>query len=260
KTLGDKYGAEVFVKKMDTAEYVKLTGLSVQEAARNLRYSWFHEICTDGTLQNGVTRTNTEKPGWHFTIDHTKPRVLIVTAHHANDSAETLLMNFFKGTGIRGLQGIKPRHELLPYLIRPLLFARKEELLAFAIQNNLSFVEDSSNISDKYTRNYFRNQLIPSLKKVYPEVESNLIDNLNRFRDIEILYQQSVQLHKQKLLEKKGEEIHIPVLKLLKSEPLSTIVYEIIQEFNFTSHQTDAVINLLKSESGKYVESGSHMI
>jgi len=260
KTLGDKYGAEVFVKKMDTAEYVKLTGLSVQEAARNLRYSWFHEICTDGTLQNGVTRTNTDKPGWHFTIDHTKPRILIVTAHHANDSAETLLMNFFKGTGIRGLQGIKPRHELLPYLIRPLLFARKEELLAFAIQNNLSFVEDSSNISDKYTRNYFRNQLIPSLKKVYPEVESNLIDNLNRFRDIEILYQQSVQLHKQKLLEKKGEEIHIPVLKLLKSEPLSTIVYEIIQEFNFTSHQTDAVINLLKSESGKYVESGSHMI
>ena len=112
KTLGDKYGAEVFVKKMDTAEYVKLTGLSVQEAARNLRYSWFHEICTDGTLQNGVTRTKTDKPGWHFTIDHTTPRVLIVTAHHANDSAETLLMNFFKGTGIRGLQGIKPRHEI----------------------------------------------------------------------------------------------------------------------------------------------------
>jgi tRNA(Ile)-lysidine synthase len=257
--LGEKYGVEVLVKRFDTALYANEHKLGIQEAARSLRYSWFLHICAENVFGKNYNAKN-DKPGWHFTIDDTKPKVYVATAHHANDSAETLLMNFFKGTGIRGLQGIKSRHELLPYLIRPLLFAKKEELSAFSIQNKLSFVEDSSNASDKYTRNYFRNQLIPSLKKMYPEVEDNLIGNLNRFRDIEMLYQQSIQLHKKKLLEKRGEEIHIPVLKLLKTVPLTTVIYEIIQEFNFSSHQTGIVINLLNAESGKYVESGSHMI
>lgn len=255
KDLGKKYGVEVLVKKFDTTAYASEHKQSIQVAARNLRYSWFLEICAEKTFGKD------DNP-WHLVIDDTKPgvSVYVATAHHANDSAETMLMNFFKGTGIRGLQGIKPRHELLPYLIRPLLFAKKQTLVEFALENNLSFAEDSSNSSDKYTRNYFRNQLIPSLKKVYPDVEDNLADNLKRFSEIEMLYQQAVQAHKSKLIEKRGEEIHIPVLKLLKTTPLASIVYEIIQEFNFSSQQTGAVINLLNAESGKYVTSGSHMI
>jgi tRNA(Ile)-lysidine synthase len=255
KSLGEKYGVEVLIKKFDTKKYVEETGLAIQEAARNLRYKWFLDICAERIFGEA-------NPGWHLTIDTTKPKIkyLIVTAHHANDSVETLLMNFFKGTGIRGLQGIKPRHELFSYVIRPLLFARKQDLLSFAVENDLSFVEDSSNASDKYTRNYFRNQLIPSIKKVYPQAEGNLIDNLQRFREIEMLYQQSVQQHKKKLLERKGNEIHIPVLKLLKTEPLATIVYEIIKDYNFTAHQTPEVIALLKSETGKYIESGFYRI
>ena len=137
---------------------------------------------------------------------------------------------------------------------------RKEELIEFAKENNLSYVEDSSNVSDKYTRNYFRNQLIPSVQKVFPQVEDNLLNNIQRFKDIETLYQQSIELHKKKLLEKKGEEIHIPVLKLFKSDPLPTIVYEIIKDFGFTSNQTEDVIKLLNSDSGKYVQSHTHKI
>src|SRR6185312_9375790 len=167
------------------------------------------------------------------------------------------LMNFFKGTGIKGLQGILPKQGKI---IRPLLFAKKLEIVSFAKENNLSFVEDSSNLSDKYTRNYFRNQLIPSIQKVFPEVEENLLHNIERFKDAEMLYQQAVDLHKKKLLELKGKEIHVPVLKLLKAEPLSTIVYEIIKEYGFTAHQTDEVLHLLKSGSGKYVSSSTHKI
>ena len=166
-------------------------------------------------------------------------------------------MNFFKGTGITGLHGILPKQGKI---IRPLLFARKDELKQFAEENNLQFVEDSSNITDKYTRNYFRNKLIPDLQKVFPQVENNLSDNLERFKEIEQLYLQSIELHKKKLLEQKGNEVHIPVLKLLKAEPLSTIVYEIIKEFGFTSYQTIEVIALLQSETGKYTQSSSHRI
>ena len=75
-----------------------------------------------------------------------------------------------------------------------------------------------------------------------------------------MLYQQSVDLNKKKLLEFKGNEIHIPVLKLLKAKPLNTIVYEIIKDYGFTAHQTDEVIALLKSETGKYIQSATHRI
>jgi len=166
-------------------------------------------------------------------------------------------MNFFKGTGIKGLQGILSRQGKI---IRPLLFAKREEILSFIKENKLEFVEDSSNNSDKYTRNYFRHQLIPAIQKVFPQVEENLLNNIEKFKEIEILYKQSIDLHKKKLLEQNGNEIHISVLKLLKTKPLKTIVYEIIKEYGFTSHQTEEVANLLKSESGKYIASATHKI
>ncbi len=249
RELTKKYNVEIFVKKFDTEKYAEENKLSIQVAARELRYGWFNQI-VNGQLSmvNSHAGFIRHSP---LTIHH------ILTAHHANDNIETLLINFFKGTGISGLRGILPKHG---NIIRPLLFAKKEELIEFAKENNLSYVEDSSNVSDKYTRNYFRNQLIPSVQKVFPQVEDNLLNNIQRFKDIETLYQQSIELHKKKLLEKKGEEIHIPVLKLFKSDPLPTIVYEIIKDFGFTSNQTEDVIKLLNSDSGKYVQSHTHKI
>jgi tRNA(Ile)-lysidine synthase len=102
--------------------------------------------------------------------------------------------------------------------------------------------------------------LIPIIKEVFPKVEDNIINNMVRFQDIEILYEQSILLHKKKLLEKKGEEFHVPILKLLQSEPQVTIVYEVIKAFGFTANQTDEVIKLLTSESGKYIQSLTHRV
>jgi tRNA(Ile)-lysidine synthase len=256
KQLGQKYEVEVLVKKFETQKYATEDKLSIQVAARELRYNWFAELTGNmqlaiGNRQNakGIETTESDCP---LPIAN-----FLLTAHHANDNIETLLMNFFKGTGINGLHGILPKQG---NIIRPLLFAKKEELSEYAKANNLNFVEDSSNASDKYTRNYFRNQLIPDLQKVFPQAEENLLNNIERFREIEILYQQSVQLNTKKLLEKKGNEIHIPVLKLLKTAALNTIVYEIIKDYNFTAHQTDEVIVLLKSETGKYISSATHRI
>jgi len=244
KSLGEKYGVEIFIKRFDTKAFADQSKTGIQEAARDLRYEWFNELL--GSMKS--------KAGNQLPVVGSP---FILTAHHADDNIETLLMNFFKGTGIAGLHGILPKQGKI---VRPLLFAFKKDIRKFAEDYQLQFVEDSSNESDKYTRNYFRNQLIPSLQKTFPQVEENLKENIDRFNDVELLYRQSIELHKKKLLEKKGEEIHIPVLKLLKSEPLSTIVYEIIKDYGFSSRQVDDVMALLQSETGKYVQSVTYRV
>ena len=236
KSLAEKYCAPFFVKKFDTDKYALDNKLSIQVAARNLRYEWFTELLNHSTI---------------------KPFNHLLTAHHADDNIETILMNFFKGSGINGLKGIMPKKGRI---VRPLLFAKKEVLETFAAEYNLQFREDSSNSSDKYTRNYFRNQLIPGLEKVFPQVKENILHNAHRFRDINILYNQAVDTAIKKLITVKGNEFHIPVLKLLKTEALSTILYEIIKDAGFGSKQTDEVIKLLKSESGRFIESETHRI
>ena len=230
RELGVRYNKEVLVKRFDTERYAMEHRCSIQVAARELRYSWFEEV---------------------------RPGGVVVTAHHLDDNVETLLMNFFKGTGIAGLRAMLPRQG---HVVRPLLFATREMLEQFAVQRQLIWVEDSSNASDKYTRNYVRHQLIPLLTSVYPGVTRHLGDNIARFRDIEALYRQAVDLHKSKLLQRRGEEVHLPVLKLQRSRPLPTLVYEIIHPFGFSPQQVDTVIALLSSGSGKYVLSASHRI
>ncbi|MBS1948414.1 MAG: tRNA lysidine(34) synthetase TilS [Bacteroidetes bacterium] len=243
--LAKKYDKLFLLKRFDTLHYALEKKISVQVAARELRYDWFGELLENPGL--GANILDFKSPALNF----------ILTAHHLDDNVETLLMNFFKGTGIAGLHGILPKQGKI---VRPLLFAKKDELRKFADEHCLSWIEDSSNESDKYTRNYFRHQVIPVIEKIYPGTMNNLSANINRFRDIEILYRQSILLHKKKLFEQRGNEIYIPVLKLKKSEPLRTIVYEIIKDYNFTAHQADDVIDLLDSEPGKYIRSSSHRI
>ena len=204
RSLSEKYNAPLYVKMVDTTTIAKDLKLSIQETARKVRYDWFYEIL-EGKEISPDTQKTPVKPGY------------ILTAHHLDDSIETMLMNFFKGTGITGLRGIKAKQHKL---IRPLLFASREEILEFARTAKLTWVEDSSNIEDKYTRNYFRNTLIPSVEKVFPSVRSNLAENLQRFEDIQKLYAQAIQVHKSKLIELRSGVVHISVLKLKKSDPL----------------------------------------
>ena len=145
-------------------------------------------------------------------------------------------------------------------IVRPLLFAEKQALLAFAEERKLSFVEDSSNASDKYSRNYVRNQVVPFIQKIYPEAGANIISNIERFREIELLYSQAIAVHKNELMEIRNNEVHIPVLKLLKAVPLKTIVFEIIKAYGFTAKQTRETIALLHAETGKFALSATHRI
>lgn len=253
--LGKKYGKEVLVKRFDTTAYAARQKCSIQVAARELRYGWFEEILS---RQSAVDNRQSDSTisGGKGTLHSVFP-THILTAHHLDDNIETVLMKFLKGTGVAGLRGILPKQGKI---VRPLLFAKKEELVQFAEAHQLAWVEDSSNAEDKYARNYLRRQVVPQLQHIYPEVVNNLAGNIARFREVEVLYHQSVELHKKKLLEYKGNEIHIPVLKLKRSTPLSTLVYEITKAYGFSSAQTPEIVQLLESESGRYVASGSHRI
>ncbi len=246
RALAQQYGKAIFIQPFDTVAYALQHKISIQEAARKLRYDWFEELLNDA-------RTHTLAAN----NIHTSANCFLATAHHANDNIETLLINFFRGTGISGLHGILPRQKSI---IRPLLFARREAIVQYAMENNLNWVEDSSNASDKYTRNFFRQHIIPAVKEVYTQAEDNLLQNIARFGEAEMLYQQAIAVHKKKLLETRGNEVHIPVLKLQKSEPLNTIIWEIIKDFHFTAAQTAEVKKLLVADNGKYVASATHRI
>ena len=231
RELEKKYNVGVLVKKFDTENYAVKNKLSIQEAARELRYNWFKELMTpDSRLP---------------TPDY------LLTAHHADDNNETLLMNFFRGTGLHGLTGIPVSAE---YIRRPLLGFSKEELIAFSKENYLDYVEDSSNQSSKYTRNFFRNELIPAISKVYPRVKENLQDNINRFKEIEKLYQLSVGGLKKKFCKQKGKEVHIPVKQLMAFKNRA-LIYEIITGYGFNEKQVDEVVKLAESDSGKLIQS-----
>lgn len=237
KDLAGKFGVHFYVKKFDTNIYAVENKISIQEAARELRYNWFQEL-VERLKKN-------QKPTW------------LLTAHHADDNVETQLMNLFKGTGIQGLRGMDPKRS---FIVRPLLFASRVELAQFAENYKLTWMEDSSNALEKYSRNYFRHSVIPLIEKVYPAANENLKENLTRFREVFDLYKQAILVHKKKLLVEKNNEIHIPVLKLLKTVPLTSILYEIIEPYGFSSKQTNEVVKLLNSESGRVVSSSTHRI
>jgi tRNA(Ile)-lysidine synthase len=165
-------------------------------------------------------------------------------------------MNFLRGTGLRGLTGIPAigTHFSMAFIRRPLLPFSKDELLRFAKQNNLKYAEDSSNQSSKYTRNLFRNEIIPAIAKAYPTVKENLRNNVDRFKEIEKLYNLSVTMLKDKLCRERGEELHIPIKQLMQFNSRA-LIYEIISIYGFSERQIDEIIKLADADSGSYIPS-----
>ena len=234
RQLAWRYDREVLVQRFDTRAYAATRQLSIQVAARELRYDWFGQIVE----------------GWG-------EKAVIVTAHQLDDNIETMVMNFFRGTGLAGLRGMLPRQGRV---VRPLLSVGREELRRFADEAKLTWVEDSSNESDKYTRNFFRHQILPLVERAYPSALDNLADNLGRFRETEVLYREAIDRQTKNLLEQKGGEIHIPVLKLQKAAPLPTLIYELFSPYGFSPQQVGAITGLLDSPSGKYICSATHRL
>lgn len=233
KNLAAQLGVPFYTVSFETQRYAAEQKVSTQVAARELRYKWFEEVASAN--------------GYHY----------IATAHHADDNIETILMSFFRGTGIKGLTGIR---EKKGRIVRPLLFARRKELEQFISDHQIAFVQDDSNLSDDYTRNYFRNKIVPAISAVFPEVQQNLLDNIPRMKGAALLYDEAVAAKRKKLIQEKGNEFWIPVLLLQQQKTPLTLLYELTKDFGFTPAQLTDMQQLLQSESGKYILSATHRI
>jgi tRNA(Ile)-lysidine synthase len=155
------YGVEVYVERANTAEYAKHNKLGIQEAARNLRYDFFEKLL----VSSGFDK--------------------IATAHHADDNAETVLLNLFRGAGVQGLSGI-PIYRPDKKIIRPMLFAQRSEIEQYAQEEQLPYRTDSSNATDHYTRNFIRHKILPLVKEqINPTVVQTLQRSSELFRELE---------------------------------------------------------------------------
>lgn len=254
RELAERYAVPFYTERFDTLAYAEERKCSVQVAARELRYEWLEKRLE----ARGERREGSESGSESESESESERRnVWIVTAHHSDDAVETMAMHFFRGTGLAGLKGIPERQGKL---IRPLLDFGKKELLQFAQEAGLSWVEDSSNATDKYTRNYFRHHILPAVEAVFPQARQSMVEGMQRFKEADELVQQAVALHRKKLLFPKGKEFHIPVEKLRKAQPLTTLTYELFREFGFSAAQVPEILQLLDSETGRSVHAAAYRV
>jgi tRNA(Ile)-lysidine synthase len=235
ESLAQKYKVEIHIAHLDASHFAAQKGVSIQMAARELRYSWFRELMKSYNYSN------------------------IVTAHHKNDVLETVLLNLTKGTGIAGLHGIKPKSN---DIIRPLLFAEKEGIIRFAEQQGLKWREDSSNTSTKYQRNLLRLEVIPLLKKINSEIEKSLETTLEKINAVEDIFQKRVEAVRTAAVACEGTDVIINNNKILNTEQPVIILYEIIKASGFSYDQTKAIIGLIagKDQPGKVFYSSNYVL
>ncbi|MFT5167891.1 MAG: tRNA(Ile)-lysidine synthase [Saprospiraceae bacterium] len=209
QNLAQELGVECHIQSFETETFANTEKISIQMAARDLRYEWLEKIRSGNGYQ------------------------YIATAHHLNDSIETVIYNFAKGCGIRGLHGILPKNGKI---IRPLLFAEGAAIEAYIQSNSLVYREDASNASDKYSRNFIRHQIVPKLKELNPSFEKSAEETIQRIREIEFLFKQSIQQYRDLVLKEKGQEIYIDYHKIPKAAA-PTILYELLKPMGFHGDQ-----------------------
>jgi tRNA(Ile)-lysidine synthase len=203
-------------KQFETESYAHAKGISIQMAARELRYSFFNELAEEKDYQ------------------------YIATAHHLNDNLETVLLNLVRGTGMDGITGIPVKHH---NIIRPLLFASRENILEYATSNRFSWREDSSNASDKYHRNLLRNQVVPLLKKINPGLEQGFHNSLERLKGSAALAFQSLRQFRSEAVTETENRIYIDKSKLNGQVSPAVILWELVKDKGFNFDQCCAVID-----------------
>lgn len=231
--LAEKQGLLYKKVDFDTVSYAKRHKISIEMAARDLRYDWFAGLLNDLKAQ------------------------AIAVAHHADDSIETMLINSVRGSGLRGLYGIDARNG---NIVRPLLICTREEIETYARKNNLSNVFDSTNASSDFLRNKFRNEILPALAHINPSVKQTFLENMNRMRGAWKIYNQKIQEIRKEICSTHGNQVYIDIPKLMQQADVSTVLFEILQPFHFKNSVVDDVVNGLKSTSGAQFFSDTHCV
>ncbi len=218
--------------EFDTVAYAAQQKISIQMAARNLRYQWFQQL----RQQYGYTA--------------------IALAHHQNDAIETILLNLTRGTGIAGLHGILPKNGAL---IRPMLYLTREEIANIAAKNNLVYTEDSSNTSAKYARNKIRLEVVPKLKELNPALEATFQQNQQRFKELEQLLEHETARHRKKFT-LHDDELHIPIAAVKDLYPQALLLFNLLKDSGFNREHIVSILASLDKHSGRVFETGTHSL
>lgn len=221
--LAKELNVKIHINKFNTAAYAEEEKISIQEAARNLRYEWFEEIRGNSSLD------------------------YIVVGTHKSDEVETLLINQIRGAGIRGLHGILP---VKGNVIRPLLSVTREQILEYAKENKLTWREDSSNASEKYMRNKIRHQVIPVLKEIRENVEFQFADNAQAIRDYQKLIENEILRLKPTLMTQENQSWKINKDVLSRLTPGYIYLYELLLDFGFSYSTCKDTISSLNNQPG----------
>jgi len=229
KDFCDKMNIQFASIDFDTYTYMEQNSLSLEMAARELRYHWFEDIRKD------------------FQADK------IAVAHHLDDSAETILINLIRGTGIRGLTGIPPKNGAI---IRPLLCLYRDEIIEYLTSNNINFVTDSTNNEDIYVRNKIRLNIIPLLKSINPSAVQSIIKTSENLVSTEKIYNTAIKNIRELLI----RDNHINIALLKQQEEPKTILFELLHPYGFNIDTISNIIHSLDGISGKVFYSKDYRI
>jgi len=231
KSQVEKLNIPLFIQKFDTKKFAEQKKLSIQVVARNLRYDWFYTLLVNQNFD------------------------FIITAHHLDDSIETFLINFTRGTGLEGLTGIPIQNDKI---IRPLLAFSRDEIVAYAKQNDIKWREDSSNSTDKYWRNKLRHDVIPVLKELNPSLLPSFQNTIDSLQQSHSLVKDASKNMYQKVVAEEEHHTEIDLTKLLKLPNYKAYLFQWLQAFGFTDWK--AVYDLIEANSGKQVFSETHIL
>jgi len=231
--LARKYDVPLYKTSFDTAEYAQEHKISIEMAARELRYQWFETIRTTH----------------HFDF--------IAVAHHRDDQLETFFLNLARGTGLSGLTGMRP---INGKIVRPLLFASRQEIENYRHKNFLDFREDSSNQSLDYQRNKIRHTLLPVMETLNPSFREGMIRTMSYLEDVSKICDKAILQAWEQVSVRKGNEFMISVAELKLLDPLSTYLFEFLKPYDFNSLVVSDIIATLDGISGKQFISPTHRI
>lgn len=222
-----------YAKSFDTEKYAEEKKVSIQMAARDLRYEWFEKIrITEG-------------------FDY------IAMAHNKNDILETVLLNIARGTGLKGMTGIKKKSG---YIIRPLLSATRNEITQYADDNDLAYREDSSNVQIKYKRNKIRHQIIPEFEELNPDFIDSFSQTINQIEEAYEIFKNMVKKKKEQTVTEIGDKTLIDIYKLRNLSNKTTYLYEFLRPYHFPSQIIPDIIESLEGISGKQFLSSTHRL
>jgi tRNA(Ile)-lysidine synthase len=228
-----KNDIRIYSKRFDTEVVARKRGISIQMAARDLRYSWFGELCQEHSLNN------------------------IVLGHNHNDIIETFLINLSRGTGLKGLTGIK---SVNGNIIRPMLFASRDDIEEYAKENNVLYREDSSNKDIKYKRNLIRHKLIPLFKGLNPSFSSSMELTMKRLEEAERIIIEDINQVRERILVTENASIYVLTPDLLDLKPSDIYLYELFKEFGLGQSGIDELKKLITASPGKQLNTKSHNI